>query len=148
MSSRAIGSFLMFVTATLCGCAGGPPLPELDMMEVVLAAPAGEVKSAVRDVLTRGGYHVSDEAEGSLTTGMRQEIRSPWNGLLRWRFGVGKSRVEARVIPQDDLSSRLRLQVFYRAKDGIFDSWQWADTPLPQSAENEIRLIKNALRLL
>ena len=148
MNSRSIGPLLMFVTATLWGCAGGPPLPELDMMEVVLAAPPEEVKSAVRDVLTQGGYHVSEEGDGSLTTGMRQEIRSPWNGLLRWRFGVGKSRVEARVIPHDDLSTRLRLQVFYRAKDGILDSWQWADTPLPQSAENEIRLIKNALRLL
>lgn len=138
----------MFVMATLWGCAGGSRLPESDMMEVVLAAPAEEVKIAVTDVLTQGGYQVSEDDEGNLTTGMRREIRSPWNGLLRWRFGVGKSRVDARVIPQDHLSTRLRLQVFYRAKDGIFDSWEWAQTPLPQSAENEIRLIKNALRLL
>ena len=75
-------------------------------------------------------------------------IRSPWNGLLRWRFGVGKTRVEARVVPQDDSTTRLRLQVFHRGKDGIFDSWEDAETPLPQSAANEIRLLKNALRLL
>jgi hypothetical protein len=138
----------MWITVTLIGCVGGPPPSELDVMEVMLAAPAGKVKTAVTDVLTQGGYQVSEDDDGSLTTGMRQEIRSPWNGLLRWRFGVGKSRVEARMIPQDDSSTRLRLQVFHRAKDGIFDSWEWAQTPLPQSAENEIRLIKNALRLL
>ncbi|HVG02962.1 MAG TPA: hypothetical protein VM842_08725 [Nitrospira sp.] len=143
-----IGVLLMWITVTLIGCVGGPPPSELDVMEVMLAAPAGKVKTAVTDVLTQGGYQVSEDDDGSLTTGMRQEIRSPWNGLLRWRFGVGKSRVEARMIPQDDSSTRLRLQVFHRAKDGIFDSWEWAQTPLPQSAENEIRLIKNALRLL
>ena len=147
MNSGPTGLLLMLVMATLSGCAAGPPLPELDVMEVMLPIPADDVKAAVTDVLTQGGYEVSED-EGSLTTGMRQEMKSPWNGLLRWRFGVGKSRVEARVIPQDDLSTRLRLQVFHRAKDGIFDSWEWADTPLPQSAENEIRLIKKALRLL
>jgi hypothetical protein len=148
MKSGPVGLFLVLITAAVSGCAAGPPLPELDVMEVMLPAPAGDVKAAVTDVLTQDGYHVSEEDEGGLTTGMRQEITGPWNGLLRWRFGVGKSRVEARVIPQDDLSTRLRLQVFHRAKDGIFDSWEWAETPLPQSAENEIRLIKKALRLL
>lgn len=148
MSCGSVAALLMLVTATMSGCAAGPPLSELDVMEVMLPVPAGEVKAAVTDVLAQGGYQVSEDDDGNLTTGMRQEIRSPWNGLLRWRFGVGKSRVEARVIPQDDSSTRLRLQVFHRAKDGIFDSWEWAETPLPQSAENEIRLIKNALRLL
>ncbi|MBI4003326.1 MAG: hypothetical protein HY348_16295 [Nitrospira defluvii] len=117
-------------------------------MEVMLPIPADQVKTAVADVLTQGGYTVDQDEDGNVTTGMRQEIRSPWNGLLRWRFGVGKSRVEARVVPQDDSTTRLRLQVFHRGKDGLFDSWEDAETPLPQSAANEIRLIKNALRLL
>ncbi|MDP9132067.1 MAG: hypothetical protein M3M98_02890 [Nitrospirota bacterium] len=142
---------LIFVSALLSavgGCAGGPPTPELDVMEVTLPVALDEVKTAVADVLMEGGYTVDQDDAGHLTTGMRQEIRSPWNGLLRWRFGVGKNRVEARVIPQDDNTTRLRLQVFHREKDGLFDSWEVAETPLPQSAANEIRLIKNALRLL
>jgi hypothetical protein len=118
------------------------------VVEVILAAPADKVHSAVADVLTQGGYSVDQDEAGNVTTGMRQEVRGPWNGLLRWRFGVGKSRVEARVVPQDDDTTRLRLQVFYRGKDGLFDTWEEAETPLPQSAANEIRLIKNALRLL
>lgn len=138
---------LVFV-ASIAGCAGGPPIPEPDVMEVTLPVPADKVKTAVSDVLAQGGYTVDQDEAGNITTGMRQEIRSPWNGLLRLRFGVGKSHVEARVVPQDDNNTRLRLQVFYRGKDGLFDSWEDAETPLPQSAANEIRLIKNALRLL
>jgi hypothetical protein len=148
MKSRAAIAWVLAFAAIVSGCAGGPPLPEPDVMEVLLPIPADQVKSAVADVLTQGGYTVDQDDAGNLTTGMRQEIRSPWNGLLRWRFGVGKSRVDARVVPQDDSTTRLRLQVFYRGKDGLFDSWEEAETPLPQSAANEIRLIKNALRVL
>lgn len=136
------------VLAAGTGCAGGPPAPEPDVMEVTLPVPAEQVRTALADVLTQGGYEVEEDDAGNVTTGMRQEIRSPWNGLLRWRFGVGKSRVEARVVPQDNQTSRVRLQVFHRGKDGLFDSWEDAETPLPQSAANEIRLIKNALRVL
>ena len=129
MRTRVSGIAAFVLVSALAGCAGGPSAPE-------------------PDVLTQGGYTVDQDDTGNITTGMRQEIRSPWNGLLRWRFGVGKTRVEARVVPQDDSTTRLRLQVFHRGKDGIFDSWEDAETPLPQSAANEIRLLKNALRLL
>ncbi|MEK6802145.1 MAG: hypothetical protein AABZ34_05700 [Nitrospirota bacterium] len=148
MRTRVSGIAAFVLVSALAGCAGGPPAPEPDVMEVILPVPAEQVKTALSDVLTQGGYTVDQDDAGNLTTGMRTEIRSPWNGLLRWRFGVGKSRVEARVIPQDDSSTRLRLQVFHRGKNGIFDSWEDAETPLPQSAANEIRLLKNALRLL
>lgn len=117
-------------------------------MDVTLHAPIEQVKAAVADVLSQEGYTVAQDDSGNVTTGIRQEIRSPWNWLLRWRFGVGKSRVEARVVPQDESTTRLRLQVFHRGKDGLFDTWEDAETPLPQSAANEIRRIKNALRLL
>ena len=143
---RLIAPVLLGVA--LAGCAGGPAAPETDVMEVTLEAPAEQVQQAVTDVLTQGGYSVDQDEAGNVTTGMRQEVRGPWNGLLRWRFGVGKSRVEARIVPQDESTTRLRLQVFYRGKDGLFDTWQDAEAPLPQSAANEIRLIKNALRLL
>jgi hypothetical protein len=148
MRSGAAGLLLLLVISTIGGCAARPAIPEFDVMEVMLPVPADQVKTAVADVLMQGGYDVDQDDDGNVTTGMRQEIRSPWDGLLRWRFGVGKSRVEARVVPQDENTTRLRLQVFYREKDGLFDSWEDAETPLPQSAANEIRLVKNALRLL
>lgn len=138
----------ILLVAAIAACASAPAAPEPDVMEVILQAPAEQVKAAVADVLSQGGYTVDQDDSGNVTTGMRQEIRSPWNWLLRWRFGVGKSRVEARVVPQDESTTRLRLQVFHRGKDGLFDTWEDAETPLPQSAANEIRRIKNALRLL
>ncbi|WHZ22644.1 MAG: hypothetical protein OJF47_001756 [Nitrospira sp.] len=148
MRSAAASIVTLTLIATVSGCAGAPPAPEPDVVEVTLPASADLVGKAVTDVLTEGGYGVDQDEAGNLTTGMRQEIRGPWNSLLRWRFGVGKSRVEARMVPQDDRTTRLRLQVFHRGKDGLFDWWEDAETPLPQSAANEIRLIKNALRLL
>ncbi len=148
MRSRAAIPWVLAFIAIVPGCAGAPPLPEPDVMDVLLPIPADQVRTAVADVLTRGGYTVDQDDTGNLTTGMRQEIRSPWNGLLQWRFGVGKSRVEARIVQQNDSTTRLRLQVFHRGKDGLLDSWEEAETPLPQSAANEIRLVKNALRML
>ncbi|MFZ1843414.1 MAG: hypothetical protein WAU40_09615 [Nitrospira sp.] len=62
-------------------------------MEVILPVPAEQVKTALSDVLTQGGYTVDQDDTGNITTGMRQEISSPWNGRLRWRCGVGKTRV-------------------------------------------------------
>jgi hypothetical protein len=145
----ATGSIIVLaLTAAVSGCAGTALSPEPDVVEVTLPASADQVAKAVTAVLTEGGYSVDQDDAGNMTTGMRQEIRNPWNGLLRWRFGVGKSRVEARVVPQDDRSTRLRLQVFHRAKDGLFDWWEDAETPLPQNAANQLRLIKNSLRLL
>jgi hypothetical protein len=140
----------LMLFAAAAGCAGHATFPEPDVMDVTLPVPTDRVKSAVEDVLTEGGYQVLQESSGNLTTGMRREMGGPWDSLLRWRFGVGKSRVEARIVPQDQDNSttRLRIQVFHRGKDGLFDSWENAETPLPQSAENQIRLIKNALRLL
>jgi len=148
MSTRTLGIVAWVFVVAVAGCAGGPPAPEPDIVEVTLPVPAERVKTALSDVLTQEGYTVDLDDDGNVTTGMRKEIRSPWNGLLRWRFGVGKSRVEARVVSQDDTTTRLRLQVFHRGKDGIFDGWEDAETPLPQSAANEIRRLKNALRLL
>ena len=129
-------------------CAG-PPIPhEPDVIDVTLPAPADQVRSAVVQVLTEGGYEVEQDNEQNLKTGYREEIRSPWDGLLRWRFGTGRSRVDAVVTIADEQSSRLRLHVLYEGKDGLFTRWEESPTALPQSAENQLRLIKNALHIL
>jgi hypothetical protein len=127
-------------------------------VDVTLRAPADRVKTAVVQVLTDGGYDVqevetdADAAERknhhTLTTGYREEIRSPWDWLLRRRFGTGRSRVDARVTPADDQTTRLRLHVLYEGKDGMFTRWEESPTALPESADNQLRLIKNALQIL
>ncbi|HKT34537.1 MAG TPA: hypothetical protein VJR03_06865 [Nitrospira sp.] len=99
-------------------------------------------------VLTDGGYEVEQEDDQNLRTGYREEISGPWDGLLRWRFGTGRSRVNAVVTGVDEQGTRLRLHVQYESKDGLFTRWEDSPTSLPQSAENQLRLIKNALRIL
>lgn len=136
------------ITLSMSGCAG-PTIPhEPDAIDVTLPVPADQVKAAVVQVLTDGGYEVDQPEEGHLTTGYRQEMHGPWNWLWRWRFGTGKSRVDAIVSEATDQAARLRLNVTYEGKDGIFTRWEESPTALPQSAENQLRLIKNALKLL
>lgn len=56
--------------------------------------------------------------------------------------------MEAIVAPVSEQSSRLRLNVLYDGKDGIFIRWEDSPTALPRSAKNQLRLIKNALQIL
>jgi hypothetical protein len=121
---------------------------EPDVVDVTLPAPADQVRTVVIQVLTDGGYDVTQEADQQLRTSYREEIRGPWDGLLRWRFGTGRSRVNAVVTPADEQTSRLRLAVQYEGKDGLFTRWEESPTALPQSAQNQLRLIKNALHIL
>ena len=148
MTGRCLRFLAVLFLLTSAACAGPPIAHEPDVIDVTLAAPTEEVRTAVIQVLTDGGYDVEREDDQNLTTGYRKEIRSPWNGLLHWRFGTGRSRVNAVVTAADGRGTRLRLQVQYEGKDGLFTSWEESPTELPQSAENQLRLIKNALQIL
>ena len=134
--------------AVLLGCSSTPSPHEPDRIDVTLAAPTDRVKTAVTQVLTNGGYAVDWKDEQSLSTGYREEIPGPWDWLWRWRFGTIKSRVEAVVTPSAEQATRLRLEVLSEGKDGLFVSWEEVQSAVPQSAENQLRLIKNALQLL
>lgn len=148
MTAHRLRALCAVALLGVAACAG-PPIPhDADVVDVTLAAPADDVRTAVIQVLTDGGYAVELHDDQNLTTGYREENRSIWDGLLRWRFGTGRSRVDVVVTAADEQTSRLRLHVQYEGKDGLFTRWEDSPTALPQSAENELRLIKNALRLL
>ncbi len=139
---------LICAVTSWAGCAGVHPAPDQDVMDLTLPAPAESIKSALIDILRSSGYEVQEENFDTVTTGPRREIAGPWNWLLNWRFGVIRSRVEAKIIPLEQDFTRLRLQVFPRTKDGILDSWTDAESPLPQSAANQVRRLKNSLQIL
>lgn len=144
----AFPSYVVALAVFLGACAG-PTIPhEPDTVDVLLAAPAAEVRTAVVQVLTQDGYDVEQRDEQHLTTGYREEIGGPWDWLLRCCFGTGRSRVDAMVTETSERSTRLRLNVLYEGKDGLFTRWEESPTALPQSAENQLRLIKNALHIL
>lgn len=146
MSAR-IGLVLAASLLTLSCSAALHPLQD-DRVETRLAAPLEQVKAALTQVLTEDGYDVDWSDEQTLTTGYRKEIHGPWNWLYRWRFGTIKSRVQATIAAETDHSTRLNLEVLSEGKDGILTSWEDVPSALPQSAENQVRRLKNALQLL
>jgi hypothetical protein len=132
----------------LLGYRSAPQPFEPSLVDVTLPATTDRVMSAVAQVLRDGGYDVDWKDAQTLSTSYREETGGPWNWLYRWRFGTIKSRVEAMVTPSTDQAARLRLQVLSEGKDGIFTSWEDVQSALPQSADNQLRLIKNALQIL
>jgi hypothetical protein len=145
MMRRAAMAF--FLASLLIGCSSAPRPTEPASIDVTLAAPLEEVKTAVARVLADDGYD-AEWQDDQLSTGYRQELKGPWNWLYRWRFGTIKSRVEAVVTSATEDTTRLRLSVLTEGKDGLFVSWHEMETAVPQSPENRLRQIKNALHLL
>lgn len=142
-------TWLSLVILTI-GCSTIPPQQGTDNAEILLAAPESQVRAAVIQVLVEGGYPIQQgDGKGPVVrTGYREEMDSPGDSLHRSRFGKGRSRVEVTIVSEDDTSTRLTIQVAYEGKDSLFASWQPYVPTLPQSAANQIRLIKNALGLL
>lgn len=148
MTSQSLHLLVASLIIATVSCAG-PPIPhEPDVIDVTLPAPAEQVRTVLVQVLEDGGYDVDWQDDQNLTTGYREEIHGPWDWLLRSRFGTGRSRVDALVTPATEQDTRVRLHVQYEGKDGIFTRWEASPTALPQSAENQLRLIKNALHIL
>ena len=146
---KALSSIFVPALIMCLGACAGPPIPhEPDILDVTLSAPVDQIRSAVVQVLTDGGYDVEQRDEQHLTTGYREDIRGPWDWLLHCCFGTGRSRVDALVTEATDASARLRLNVLYEGKDGLFTRWEESPTALPQSAENQLRLVKNRLKML
>lgn len=146
MSAR-IGLVLAASLLTLSCSAALHPLQD-DRIETRLAAPLDQVKAALTQILAEDGYDVDWSDEQTLTTGYRDEMHGPWNWLYRWRFGTIKSRVQATIAAETDHSTKLNLEVLSEGKDGILTSWEDVPSALPQSADNQIRRLKNILKLL
>ncbi len=134
----------------LTACAHTPLSSSQDAAEAVLALPADQVRLAARDVLTEEGYGVDELADPrtTLTTGYRREIDSPWNWLLRARFGVGRSQAEARITELSDASTKLTIQVQHDSKASFWNGWTESEPPLAQRPDYYLRLIKQRLQVL
>jgi hypothetical protein len=148
---QSAGRVGMLVVLFLLGCAGpnGTP-PGSDSADATLPVEPQKVRAALIEILTANGYTVHDE-EGNgrvLTTGYRKETDSPWDWMLRRRFGVGRSLVVATILPEEPTMTRLSIQVSYEEKNRIWHTWHTAQPPVPLSAENHVRLLKNALGVL
>lgn len=141
---------LWLALVSLVGCSIISTPTRTDDAEATFAASESQVRAAVTQVLAEENYEIqsADEKGPVLKTGYRDEIDGPWNGLLRSRFGTGRSQVEVVITPVNEALTHVVIRVAYEGKDSLFASWQAYVPPLPQSAANQIRLIQNALGLL
>lgn len=141
---------IITLSALTAGCALLGTPKNGDQVQATLPVSETQMRTAVMQVLQEEGYRVIDGDDGAhvLTTGYRQETDSPLDWMLRSRFGTGRSRIEVTLSPEGNTATHLTIHVTYEGKDGLFEPWQRYPTPLPQSAENQLRLIKNALGLL
>ena len=145
------GMFLIMGILVFLGCASTAPTTQpSDSAEATFPVAQEKVREALIDILTTNGYTVREEAHDSrvLTTGYREETSGMWDWLLRSRFGVGRSLVVATLTPEEEGMTRLAIQVTYEEKNRLWHSWYAAQPPVAFSAENNIRLVKNALGLL
>jgi hypothetical protein len=133
----------------LTGFVGAAYALEPDVVQVQLAAPPDKVKQAVTEVLTDSGYTDVVWKDGAtVKTGYREEFESPLLVLYRCCWGVIKSRVVATVTSGADQTTQLSLQVFAEGKRTLWEGYAPVKTPYPESAENQLRLIKNKLKIV
>ncbi|MDX2251012.1 MAG: hypothetical protein NW202_01890 [Nitrospira sp.] len=137
------------VTAVfLVGFGSAAQAVEPDVVQVQLAAPVEKVKAAVTEVLTNSGYtQVAWKNDSSVTTNYREETEGI-QYLYDCCWGVIKNRVEATVTPSGDQTTDLRLQVMAEGKRTVWESFIPVQPPVPESANNQLRLIKNKLKIV
>ena len=132
----------------LAGFSGTAHALEPDVIQAQLAAPPDQVKQAVTQVLANSGYHdIVWKDNTTLTTGYREE-NGGIESLYRCCWGVVKSRVEATVTPGDGQTTQLSLHVMAEGKRTFFEGFAPVKTPYPETSENQLRLIKNKLKIV
>lgn len=141
---------LLYTALLIAGCASSSSTRLVDSADTVLAAPLDQVKTALVSVLSTDGYPVRDSPADDrvVMTGYRREIEGLWDWLLKSRFGVGRSKVEATVSPESQDRTRLTISTIYEAKDHLWSMWQETTPPPHRSATLQLRSIKKALGLL
>jgi hypothetical protein len=146
MMQRAGLALVSAMLLTGLGCSSHGPKP--DTIQAQLAAPPDQVKQAVTQVLTNSGYHdIVWKDNTTLTTGYREE-NGGIESLYRCCWGVIKSRVEATVTPGANQTTQLSLNVLAEGKRTLFEAFGPVKTPYPETSENQLRLIKNKLKIV
>lgn len=149
--SRGSGQrWLLLLLLALTACASAPGSFVQEPVEAVLSLPAQQIRQAVMDILTEEGYQVetSSEATPAMSTSYRRETASPWDWLLRFRFGVGRTQAEARITELTENSSKLSIQVRHESKPTFWNAWAESEAPLAQRPDYYLRLIKDRLQVL
>jgi hypothetical protein len=146
---KASQTFLaVLILLQMVSCAGRTSRPPSDTAEAVFATSEDVARTAVVKVLAEQGYDVTvDEAGRFIRTDYRKETDGPWDPLIVSRFGTIRSRVEATIASESDVT-RVKIDVFVEGKDSLLGTWRPFDAPLPQAAATHLRQVRKALTLL
>jgi len=117
------GALLSILLAA--ACATGASRAPMDSAEAIFPTSQELTRTAVVKVLSENGYSVKIGEDGHLIqTGYRQEISSLWDWLVVYRFGTIRSWVEIRLVPEDNSTTRVKIDVYCEGKDSLFGSWR------------------------
>ena len=141
---------MLLLTWVLTACASAPSPPSIDSAEAILPVTPLQIREAVEEVLSQDGYdfEVTQHDATAIRTGYRRETISPWDWLLRARFGVGRTQADAQITPLNEASAKLTIHVAHEGKATMWNAWTGASPPVAQRAEQYVRLVKNRLGVL
>lgn len=139
-----------YIALVVGGCTTTSSPRPAESSEVLLDAPLEQVRAAVLQVLSTEGYPVHEGSgdDRVVITGYKRETGNIWDWLLTFRFGVGRSKVEATLSPSSQETTRLTVFVLYQVKDHIWSAWEDAGAPPHRDASLHIRSVKKVLGLL
>lgn len=141
--------WVVFFALFVGGCATTSQTPT-DSVDVLLDAPLDHVRAAILQVLSTDGYPIGEGTgdDRVVITGYKREIEGVGNWLLKVRFGVGRSRVEATLSPASQETTRVTISVLYQVKEHIWSIWEDAPAPPHRDASLQVRSVKKQLGLL
>lgn len=134
----------------LIACAAAPTPDTIESAEATFSLPTSQIREAVVEVWTEEGYDVEimQHDTTAIRSGYRREIDSPWDWLLRVRFGVGRTQADAQITALNETSSKLTVHVAHDSKATFWNQWTPSPPPLSNGAERYLRLVKHRLGIL
>ncbi|GKS57698.1 hypothetical protein YTPLAS18_12250 [Nitrospira sp.] len=134
----------------LAACVAAPSPDSIESAEAIFSLPTSQIREAVVEVWTEEGYdvEVTQHDATAIRSGHRREIDSPWDWLLRVRFGVGRTQADAQITALNGTSSKLAVHVAHESKATFWNHWVASAPPLSNGAERYLRLVKRRLGVL
>jgi len=111
------------------------PLPD-DRVEARLAAPIDQVKAALTQVLTEGGYEVDWNDDQHADHRLPRRNARPGTGSTAGRFGTIKSRVQASIAEETEQSTALNWKYSPKEKTGSLRAGKTSRAPFPECRQS------------
>ena len=134
----------------LTACAATPSPNSIVSAEAIFSLPTAQIREAVVEIWIEEGYdvEVTQHDATAIRSGYRTETDSPWDWLLRTRFGVGRTQADAQITALNETLSKLTVHVAHDSKATFWNPWTASPPPLSNGPERYLRLVKYRLGIL